>query len=68
MTKEEMRIVVLEAANEELLNALKELSALLDDIFKSNNIGKLCFQDYARLNTAPMDAKRAIKRAEELKL
>ena len=48
----------------DLLEALKEMTALYDDILKSNNIGKMCFQNYARLNEAPMLARQAIAKAE----
>ena len=52
------------AASPDLLQALKEMKALVDDLFKSNNMGKLCFQNYARLNEAPSLATLAIAKAE----
>ena len=42
----------------------EEMKALVDDLFKSNNMGKLCFQNYARLNEAPSLATLAIAKAE----
>lgn len=52
------------AAAPDLLKALKEMMALYEDILKSNNIGKMCFQNYARLNEAPSLTRQAIAKAE----
>lgn len=48
---------------EQLRLALIEMSALVEDMLKSNNLGNMCFQDYKRLNDAPIAARAAIARA-----
>jgi hypothetical protein len=52
------------AAAPKMLAALKAMEALVSDILESNNVGNLCFQDYANLNEAPMLTKIALKDAE----
>ncbi len=48
----------------ELAEAAEELILLVDDALSSNR-GSLCLQNYARLNDAPINARRAIAKAKE---
>lgn len=49
------------------IRALRAMLALWEDVCKSNSLGKMCFQDYANLNEAPIMARDVITRYEGAK-
>lgn len=39
----------------------------IEDTMKSNNVGNMCWQDYARLNEAPMNARKILEKHLKVK-